>query len=591
MKISDPIIEKIKDNKEALQTLKKQISNSKDKKRKDIIIEYPTVYIHNWKNKDKYEAYVGESNNILKRTKQHYGKMNYKKNWQYNLLNRDADLYIIGHEHFNKSMTMDIETKLIHYLTSVENVKRVYNEKTNRQNKYYKSEEMEKIFANIWRRLREKNKELFPSESFIKDTAIFKASPLHKLTDEQKEAKEAIIEKVENALKSNKRKQLIFVEGEAGTGKTVLTSSTFYELFCRYEEVKNNNIDKKSYGSAKYRLLVNHKEQITVYKQIFSKLGIIDKYGKVVDRPTHFINTYSSATPADVVFVDEAHLLWTQGKQAYTGKNQLEDIINRARVVIIMFDENQILTTEQYWEDKQLKKLRNKAIKNDNYIKLENQLRIHANKETIDWIDSFTKDRKIKQIPKDLGGYDIKIFDTPKELEKEIRSKALRGKERLSRIIATYDWKYVEKNHKGCPGKYWEVKIGNWHKPWNYELERYLNKDEKAKIVELAWAEQKHTINEIGSTYTIQGFDLNYAGVILGPSVQYRNGQVIFNPDKSYNTKATRNRTLSDGTLKKFGKELLSHEVRILMTRGINGLYIYAYDDELREKLKECMSK
>ena len=591
MKISDPIIEKIKDNEESLQLLKKQISNSKDEKRKDIIMAYPTVYIHNWKNKDKYEAYVGESNNIYNRTKQHYRKMNYKKEWQNNLLNKNADLYIIGHEYFSKSMTMDIETKLIHYLTSVENVKRVYNEKTNRQNKYYKSEEMEKIFANIWRRLREKNKDLFPSESFIKDTTIFKASPLHKLTDEQKEAKEEIIEKVENALKNNKKKQLIFVEGEAGTGKTVLTSSTFYELFCRYEEVQNNNIDKKSYGSAKYRLLVNHKEQITVYKQIFSKLGIIDKYGKVVDRPTHFINTHSSDNPADVVFVDEAHLLWTQGKQAYKGKNQLEDIINRAKVVIIMFDENQILTTEQYWENKQLNKLRNKAIKNDNYIKLENQLRIHASKETIDWIDSFTKDRKIKEIPKDLGGYDIKIFDTPAELEKKIKSKALRGKERLSRIIATYDWKYVAKNHKKCPGKYWEVKIGNWHKPWNHELEQDLNKDEKAKIAKLAWAEQKHTINEIGSTYTIQGFDLNYSGVILGPSVQYRNGQITFNPDKSYNTKATRNRTLSDGTLRKFGKVLLRHELRILMTRGINGLYIYAYDDELRKQLKKCISK
>lgn len=135
------------------------------------------------------------------------------------------------------------------------------------------------------------------------------------------------------------------------------------------------------------------------------------------------------------------------------------------------------------------------------------------------------------------------------------------------------------------------MKIGNWHKPWNHELEQDLNKDEKAKIAKLAWAEQKHTINEIGSTYTIQGFDLNYSGVILGPSVQYRNGQITFNPDKSYNTKATRNRTLSDGTLRKFGKELLRHELRILMTRGINGLYIYAYDDELRKQLKKCISK
>ena len=31
-----------------------------------------------------------------------------------------------------------------------------------------------------------------------------------------------------------------------------------------------------------------------------------------------------------------------------------------------------------------------------------------------------------------------------------------------------------------------------------------------------------HTINEVGSTFSIQGFDLNYVGVIIGPSVVYR---------------------------------------------------------------------
>ena len=61
---------------------------------------------------------------------------------------------------------------------------------------------------------------------------------MHKLTEEQQKAKEKILEKISNALRNNKRGQLIFVEGEAGTGKTVLNSSTFYELFCRYEDAK-----------------------------------------------------------------------------------------------------------------------------------------------------------------------------------------------------------------------------------------------------------------------------------------------------------------------------------------------------------------
>ncbi len=590
MAIKEPIIEKIQDNPRELNLFKQSILDLNNDKKKDIIMNYPTVYIHSWKNGNDYEVYIGESNNIFQRTRQHHEKMSDESVWQHNLLDNNADLYIIGHEHFNKSMTLDIENKLIHYLTSVKDIKRVHNKKGNSQNRYYTVEELDTIFAKIWKKLRKDNKELFPSESEIKDSAIFKASPLHKLTEEQQKAKEMIIEKVVNALKNDERGQLIFGEGEAGTGKTVLNSSTFYELFCSYEEAKSNNEDLKCETSNCF-LLVNHDEQITVYNQIVDKLGLTDKYGQIVYKPTSFINKYSVDNPVDVVFVDEAHLLLTQGKQSYRGNNQLEDILKRAKVVVVMFDEDQILTTEQYWEDELLEEYKSKAINNENYIKLENQLRMHANEDVIDWINSFTKEGIVKQLPYDLGDYDIQIFDTPEELDKEIVKKALKDETRLSRLIATYDWPYNSNKNSKKDFKYWEVKIGKWHKPWNRELEQDLNKNQKRDIKKLAWAEQTQTIDEVGSTFTIQGFDLNYAGVILGPSVKYRNGHIVFDTNESCNEKATRNRTLSDGTSQKFGEKLLKHEVRILMTRGVSGLYIYACDYELRKKLKECSQK
>ncbi len=591
MAVAEPIVQKVPDNINQLKLLEKSILNSNNDKMKDIIMNFPVVYIHCWKNGNDYEVYVGESNNIFQRTRQHYDKMSDEGAWQHKLLNNDSDLYIIGHEHFNKSMTLDIENRLIHYLMSAENIRKVHNGRGNPQNRYYPEEELDVIFTKIWRKLRKQNKEVFPLESSIRDSAIFKGSPLHKLTEEQQKAKEKMIEKVIQALKNNEKGQLIFVEGEAGTGKTVLNSSTFYELFYKYEEMKNEDTKSMQYKSPQFSLVVNHDEQITVYKQIVDKLGITDKYGEVVYKPTRFINTHTKDHPVDVVFVDEAHLLWTQGKQSYQGKNQLKDILDRAKVVAVMFDENQILTTEQYWEYEELQEYRNQAIENDNYIKLENQLRMHANEEVIDWINSFTKDGIVKNLPKDLGTYDIQIFDSPEKLDKKIREKASKKKTKLSRIIATYDWPYIKNNHKDCPDKYWKVKIGEWHKPWNRELEKDLNRNEKRNIKNLSWAEQPQTINEVGSTFTIQGFDLNYAGVILGPSVKYKDGHIVFEPTESCNEKATRNRKLSDGTLKKFGEELIKHEVRVLMTRGVNGLYVYACDDELRNQLKKCAEK
>lgn len=575
--IAKPIIKQIKDNREALEFFENILLPAEDEKTQEIIANFPTVYIHNWQDSGDFEVYVGESNDIFKRTRQHYDAAVDKSKWQRKLMEKDARLFIIGHEHFNKSLTMDIENRLMHYMMSAERVKHVHNLRDNPQTSYYPVEELDEIFGRIWRGLRKENKELFPTESAIKDSAIYKASPLHKLTKEQKDARELILQKVSKALENGETRQLIFIDGEAGTGKTVLNSSTFYELYCQAEEEEK---------TLKCYLLVNHDEQITVYEQIAEKLGLTAKYGKVVSKPTTFINNHSEDDPVDVVFVDEAHLLLTQGKQSYHGENQLKDIIARARVTVVMFDENQILTTEQFWEAQILEHYRNQAKAAENHIVLDKQLRMQADPVTMDWIDSFTKKGQLKEIPHTVDGYQIKVFDDPEMLDLEIQKKAKEKDSALSRVLATYDWEYSQKRKPDDRLRaYWEVVIGKWHKPWNRELGAELSRKEKRKISGLAWAEQPQTINEVGSTFTIQGFDLNYAGVILGPSVKYRNGKIIFAPSESHNNKAIRNRTLSDGTKQKFGEMLIQHEVRVLMTRGVNGMYIYACDPELRAAL------
>lgn len=580
MRISQPVIRKIEDNIEALKFFESVSLLAEDEKTREIIASYPTVYVHNWEDSEDYEVYIGETNNIFSRTRQHYDVgQNNEQSWQREMSAHPANLYIIGHEHFNKSMTLDIENRLMQYMVSVPRVRKVHNLRGNPQNRYYPADELDIIFSKIWSRLGRDNRNLFPAESLIKDSAVFKASPLHKLTGEQIEAKNLIINRVKNALQNEQKGQIIFVEGEAGTGKTVLNSSTFYEMYCRAEEGDFQDI--------KCCLIVNHEEQITVYEQIASKLGLIDKYGEIVYRPTRFINMHSSEAPIDVAFVDEAHLLWTQGKQSYRGNNQLQDILERARVTVVMFDENQVLTTEQFWEAEMLGKYKKMAEESQNYITLKNQLRIHADQKTIEWIDCFTKEGRILKIPESLANYEIRVFESPGEMDQMIQTKAQSSETSLSRVIATYDWEYNSKARQRLT-KYWEVIIGSWHKPWNRELEQELSGKEKKSIKKLSWAEQPQTIREVGSTFTIQGFDLNYAGVILGPSVKYRDGRIVFDPEASCNAKAVRNRTLSDGTKKKFGEILLQHEVRVLMTRGINGLYIYACDDELREALRQA---
>lgn len=555
--------------------LNKNVSESIKEENAKYITNYPTVYIIENKNKEKFKVYVGETNDIHQRTLEHLKRDPKSRNdWKYFSNENDVEMYVVGHEHFNKSLTLDIENQLMLYLSSVPAVESISNRRNNFQNQYYTANEKDIIFNKIWRKLNKKNKNLFPAIEVIRDSAIFKASPFHKLTAEQNAAKFKIFQKINECLGKKKTGQLILVQGEAGAGKTVLLSSLFYDLV----------ISEK----LNVHLLVNHDQQVKVYETIAKKLGIKNDKTHTVGKPTHFINSINKNDKVDIVLVDEAHLLLTQGKQSYRGKNQLFDLLDRAKLVIAVFDKNQILSREQVWEKQSLEKMYQIAENNDNIINLRNQMRIDASDETINWIRTFIDEQKIKRLKKDPK-YDLKIANSPQELESWIRKKANSEKNGISRLVATFDWEY--KNGKKPEGEnnYWMVQVGKWKMPWNLQLKP--KKKSGIKNSDLSWAEQEQSINEIGSTFTIQGFDLNYVGVIIGPAVKFRNGKIIFDPSCSANKKATQKRTLINNSKKSFGEQLIRNELNVLMTRGVHGMYIYAVDKALQSELMKKVNR
>lgn len=575
--ISKPIVEEINYNNESLNNFEEHL-NSDDKESK-ILFKYPTIYVVNnqiQKNKQssgQYSVYVGETNDIRRRTSEHL-QIDAKDDdfWKNIKQSDDSKMFLIGHEHFNKSLTLDIENKLMHYMSGIDAVTSIFNKRSNQQGEYYTSEELDQIFELLWDELRAKKRDLFPPINVIRDTAIFKSSPFQKLTVDQFKAKDDIIAKIEEALNRDKNGQLILVTGEAGTGKTVLLSNLFYELFQLSADDSENVILRGKTES----LLVNHDEQLKVYKEIAKKLGMADKRNPyMVEKPTSFIKNHSPKNKVDVILVDEAHLLWTQGKQSYQGKNQLDDLLKQAKVVVAVFDKHQILRTAEYRSEQDIYQMELDAHKVGNLIELTNQMRIHGNNDTVKWIRNLIDKSKISTIPHD-DSFDLKIFDNPQKMYDAIKAKSQNKKSGISRLLATFDWPYNQKK-KPESNSYWNVKIGDFSLPWNLQLPVHKG------MKDLPWAEQDQTIDEIGSTFTIQGFDLNYAGVIIGPSVKYRDGQLFFDKSASCNKKATQKR---DGKIDN-SEEFLKNELNVLLTRGVNGLYIYAVDDELRKKLLE----
>ena len=582
VKIKSPIVREIEYSSSSLVNLKSQLKSSENKNDIKFLFDYPVVYIVNDEKNNQFSVYVGETANIIRRTSQHLTddiKKENRDDWRDFATSSTTKMFIIGHNHFNKSLTLDIENRLMLYLSSVGNVIRVQNRKENPQNEYYTSNELDSIFSKIWRSLRKRNQSLFPIESIVRNSAIFKASPFHKLTEEQIEAKNTIINKIIASISKGQEGTLILVKGEAGAGKTVLMSSLVDDLLNSEDIsfIKDNNY---------INLVVNHNNQLSVYKEIERKLNWNSGSTlEVAMKPTQFLNALrKERIKAGVVIVDEGHLLLTAKNQAYLGGNHLNDLLAQSKVVVLVYDDKQIMNKSQIWTDNTFFELEHEANLEGNLIELRNQMRIKANPETVNWIRSIIDDCEIKKLTKDKQ-YDIRLFDSPLELQKAIKLKNKDQKLGISRLVATYDWPFVEEKKKveKIKDSKWFVEIDDWKAPWNQQLKPTK---EEAKF---SWIEQSQTINEIGSTFTVQGFDLNYVGVIIGPSVKYGNGKVIYEISESKNKGAVQNRKLANGEKVNYGERLLRNELNVLLTRGVNGLYIYAVDEKLREALNKAI--
>ena len=521
----------------------------------EYIKNYPTDYIIYNDN----TAYIGETVRIKTRLKEHL---------QHPERRKLKKVVIMGHEKFNQSATNNIESNLINYFIAdrrfeIQNTSKV---RTNIVHNYYTRNEYDKgIFIEIWESLRRMG---IARESIevLSNRDVFKLSPYKELSEEQLELKYDIIKFCEDNANEKNMHSVLFVEGEAGSGKSVLLSSTFNTLL---NEAKNESSVLS--GVNNNYLLVNHAEMIKTYKEIAK--SIPDFKGKNILKPTTFVNDCikGKIKSADIVFVDEGHMSLSKSDSynSFTQNNHIEEIIKHSSVTVVFYDSKQVLKLKSYWNNKMIANIRKDY--NGVSFKLNSQFRIKASKEILDWIESFVYS-KMLPLPKKEKSYDLRIFGDAGEMHDEIvkRNKECKG---LCRVVSTFD--YLHKKD----GQTYYVEEPNFKFPWNMNYHT-------------SWAETDQSINEVGSIYTVLGFDLNYVGVILGPSVQYDEVKNCLRIDtKLYcDTEAFRGRD-DIGDIEIAKKRIIQNSINVLVKRGVKGLYIYASNPRLREKLLELQNE
>ncbi|MCL0318635.1 DUF2075 domain-containing protein [Apilactobacillus xinyiensis] len=395
----------------------------------------------------------------------------------------------------------------------------------------------------------------------LQNAAVDKLNPNKNLTDEQQH----LVEKIENFAKKNlnQNKHAVFtIYGDAGTGKSVVLSKIFYDF---QQMAKQSGILEGTQN----HFLVNHPEILKVYKNIAGDEPNVLK--KNFNRPTSFINSMNkNGMHSDITIVDEAHLLLSRSDHYnnFYQDNQLTEIIKKSKVTIIVFDHRQVLRTKMFWNEEMLRRLL-EPYHNDEYH-LTKQFRMTASQKLVDWINSFT-DGYLEKIPNDAKqNYDFKVFEDAEEMRKTIVKK--NKQVGLSRIVSTSGYPSTLDG-----GKHYVIE-GNFKMPWD-----------QYNFTQTPWAEIPETINEVGSIFTCQGFDLNYVGVILGPPISLSNdGQTIdVNLNKFTDVESLKKRPdmKNDESFEKIKKQLILNSINVLMKRGVHGLYIFAHDKNLRAKL------
>ncbi|HNL55203.1 MAG TPA: DUF2075 domain-containing protein [Turneriella sp.] len=527
---------------------------------------WPTVYLIS--NDREGEIYVGETTDAISRMNNHLSSPK-----RANL----KDLRLITCEFFNKSATLDIESNLIKYIAADGKYRLQNGNAGLARHRYFQKPEYTRLFYQIWEGLRRENIAKQSLEK-IDNSDLFKYSPYKSLNRDQLHS---VLEICKSLLRD--KADTILVQGGAGTGKTVL-AIYFFKLmhsdidFETLEDLTDEDAElyaalaklKRKWPNPRMALVVPMASLRATLQRAFNNVKGLN--ASMVVGPMEI-----TRAKYDIVLVDEAHRLRRRKNLgavfgAFDQANErlgldkeaheLDWVMLQSTKRILFYDPMQsIKPTDVRREDFESLSKKKDTLR----LELKSQLRVKGGNDYMEFVSGLMSGKLTRDINNhDIRDYDFRLFTDIREFIDAVRQ---REKETgLSRFAAGYAWPWKSKNDKSA----FDIEIDDVRMQWNGTTTDWINSPTAAE--------------EVGCIHTTQGYDLNYAGIILGPEISYdhKTGEIVIKRENYHDRNG--NVGISDPL------ELKSYIINIyqtLLLRAIRGTYVYVCDSDLREYFKK----
>ena len=386
------------------------------------------------------------------------------------------------------------------------------------------------------------------------------------LLDEQRDAFNFVLHAVERARRST-TKTAVIVSGGPGSGKSVIALSLLGEL------------------SRQGRTVV-HATGSRSFTHTLRKVA--GRRAPAVQKLFQYFNSFITAEPNDLdaLILDEAHRIretsvsrWTRAEHR-TGRPQIEELLDAARVPVFLLDEFQVVRPGEQGTVEEIEQHAARKGITVEKVSLDAQFRCGGSDAFIRWTKRLLGlDPGGPIVSEGDGRFAVQVVDSPLEMESVLSARNDEGYG--ARLAAGYCWPWSDPTPDGRLVR--DVQIGDSSRPWNLKGDRSIGGAPAAAL----WASDPAGFGQVGCIYTAQGFEYDYAGVIIGPDLVWRDDRWVAVRSANKDPDFRNRKRVSDVDFDR----LVRNVYKVLLTRGMRGVLIHSPDAQTNRFVESLVAR